>query len=134
MELRGFVPGGIGPRARTGGATTPGGDSLGGDFFYTATVAASIPFPSISMLHDNGVRLFTFANAGTLSGLDSILGIDKKLSRMTAIARSTRTSIGGGISVGTGFGRLEATYAVPLRYSPRDARRSVQVGLGFNFG
>lgn len=90
------------------------------------------------MLRDNGVRLFTFANAGTLTGLDALFQgtsstADRKASLMS-IARSTRTSIGGGLSVGTGFGRLEATYAVPLRYSPRDARRSVQVGLGFNFG
>ena len=94
--------------------------------FYTATVAASMPFPGISLLRDNGMRLFAFANAGTLTGLDA--------TPATAILRSTRAAAGGGLVVGTPMGRLEATYAVPLRYGPRDCRRSVQFGLGFSFG
>jgi outer membrane protein assembly factor BamA len=72
------------------------------------------------------MRLFVFANAGTLAGLDG--------TPATAILRSTRAAAGGGLVVGTPMGRLEATYAVPLRYGPRDARRSVQFGLGFSFG
>jgi len=126
IQLRGFMHSGIGPRAETGGKSTAGGDALGGDLFYTATVAASIPFPGISLLRDNGMRLFTFANAGTLTGLDA--------TPASAILRSTRASVGGGLAIGTPMGRLEATYAVPLRYGPRDARRSVQFGLGFSFG
>lgn len=51
-----------------------------------------------------------------------------------SILRSSRMSIGGGICAATPMGRLEATYAVPLRFSPRDARKSVQIGLGFSFG
>eukprot|EP00978_Attheya_sp_CCMP212_P023118 scaffold70086_cov49-Attheya_sp.AAC.2 len=127
LQLRGFLPSGIGPRAATGGSSTPGGDALGGDFFYTATMAASIPFPGISFLRDNGVRLMAFGNMGTLTGLGPSLSWE-------SIARSSRAAVGGGLTVGTAFGRLEATYAIPLRYSPRDARRSVQAGLGFTFG
>lgn len=127
LQLRGFCPAGIGPRAKTGGSSTPGGDSLGGDFFYTGTLAASIPFPAIPFLQNNGVRLFGFANMGTLTALESTVPL-------LSVAKSTRASLGGGVSVGTAFGRLEATYAVPLRYGPRDARRSVQFGLGFSFG
>ena len=99
---------------------------MGGDFFYTGTVAASIPFPGVQFLSGNGVRLFTFANAGTLTGLDG--------TPTSSIMKSTRASVGRGLVVGTPMGRLEATYAVPLRYGPRDARRSVQFGLGFSFG
>ncbi len=33
--------------------------------------------------------------------------------------QSTRVDVGGGISVGSPMGRFEATYAVPIRYSPR---------------
>ena len=124
MQLRGFLPAGIGPRAKTGGSTVPGGDALGGDLFYTATVAASVPFPVISFLQKSDVRLFCFANCGTLTGLTS----------MHNIVRSTRASVGGGVSMGSPFGRMEATYAVPLRCGPRDARKAVQFGLGFNFG
>jgi outer membrane protein assembly factor BamA len=89
-------------------------------------LAASVPFPSIAFLRNNGVRCFGFANVGTVSGLDGV--------PLTSILQSTRASVGGGVSMATTFGRLEATYAVPLRYSPRDARKSVQIGLGFSFG
>lgn len=126
MQFRGFVPAGIGPRAKTGGASVPGGDALGGDFFYTASAATSVPFPGpFSFLQDNGVRCFGFATVGTLSGLNGV--------PLMSILRSTRASVGGGIIASTPMGRLEATYAMPLRYSPRDAKRSVQIGLGFTF-
>lgn len=103
----------------------PGGDALGGDFFYTAYAAASLPVPVISFLRDNGVRCFGFASIGTLSGMDGV--------PLTSILRSTRASVGGGICAATPMGRMEVTYSVPLRYSPRDARKSVQFGLGFSF-
>jgi outer membrane protein assembly factor BamA len=38
------------------------------------------------------------------------------------------------VSCGSPMGRFEATYAVPLRYGPRDARKSMQFGFGFSFG
>ena len=126
-QLRGFLPSGIGPRAQSGGSSTPGGDSLGGDAFYTASASLSVPFPGLSFFSKNGVRLFGFANAGTLLGLENATQLD-------AFIRSTRVAVGGGVSVGTRIGRLEATYAIPLRYGPKDARRSVQAGIGFSFG
>ena len=86
----------------------------------------SMPFPN-ETLSNNRVRLFGFANAGTLTGLDSAIN-------MGSFFRSTRLAVGGGISAATPMGKLEATYAVPLRYGPRDARRSVQAGIGFTFG
>ncbi len=86
-----------------------------------------MPFPGNNLLSKQGVRLFGFANAGTLTGLHSAVNFN-------TFVGSTRTAVGGGISAATPMGRLEATYAVPLRYGPRDARRSVQVGLGLTFG
>mmetsp|Transcript_22308 Transcript_22308/g.32932 ORF Transcript_22308/g.32932 Transcript_22308/m.32932 type:complete len:510 (-) Transcript_22308:79-1608(-) len=125
MQLRGFVPAGIGPRAKTGGASTPRGDSLGGDFFYTASLAASVPFPPLAILQDSDIRLFGFCNCGTLTGLKS---------DAISVLKSTRLSLGGGVCMSSPFGRLEATYAAPIWYGPRDARRTVQIGVGFNFG
>lgn len=125
MQLRGFLPAGIGPRAKTGGASVPGGDALGGDMFYTATVAASVPFPEISFLRDTDIRLFGFANAGTLTRMPS---------SFSHVMQSTRLAVGGGACMGSSFGRLEVTYAVPLRLGPRDARKAVQLGIGVRFG
>jgi len=126
FQLRGFLPAGIGPRAKTGGASAPGGDALGGDIFYTATLAASVPFPTISFLKGTDLRLFGFANVGTLTPMTT--------STVSNVLQSTRASVGGGVCMGSSFGRVEATYAVPLRIGPRDARKAVQFGLGFSFG
>jgi outer membrane protein assembly factor BamA len=126
FQLRGFLPAGIGPRSKTGGKMSPGGDAMGGNLFYTASVAASA-LPPNGVLADYGIRLFAFGNAGTL------VGTHQQLSWMQ-IVQSTRTSVGFGISGGTPMGRVELTYAWPLRYGPRDARRNLQFGFGFSYG
>ncbi|KAL3803506.1 hypothetical protein HJC23_014054 [Cyclotella cryptica] len=133
-QLRGFLPAGIGPRASEGGSNAPGGDSLGGDLFYSSTLATSIPFPNyFSTLRQNGARIFGFANIGTCvstGGANALLSIPA----WSQIMRSSRVAVGGGLSLGSPLGRFEATYAVPVRYGPRDARKSVQFGFGFSFG
>ncbi|KAL9179934.1 hypothetical protein ACHAXT_007904 [Thalassiosira profunda] len=139
-QLRGFLPASIGPRANKGGSGVPGGDALGGDLFYAATLAASVPFPShFATLRQNGARIFGFANAGTcvsaspFGGRSSLLGAGC-VPLWSQILQSSRVSVGGGVSMGTPLGRCEVTYAVPVRYGPRDARKSVQFGFGFSFG
>ena len=138
MQLRGFLPAGIGPRTKAGGSTTPGGDAMGGNLYYTASLAASVAPPS-GMLAEYGVRLFAFANAGTLVGLSPLTNNYNRLQQQqpvtwTQVAQSTRTAAGVGISGGTPMGRVEVTYAWPLRYGPRDARRNFQFGFGLSFG
>mmetsp|Transcript_21990 Transcript_21990/g.54338 ORF Transcript_21990/g.54338 Transcript_21990/m.54338 type:complete len:523 (-) Transcript_21990:181-1749(-) len=125
MQLRGFLPAGIGPRTKKGGSTSPGGDSLGGSLYYTASVSASTSPPGI--FRNYGIQMFGFANAGTLVGTTD--GIP-----LQAVLNSTRTSVGAGVAASTPMGKLEVTYAWPLRYGPRDVRRNVQFGFGFNFG
>jgi outer membrane protein insertion porin family len=128
MSIRGFLPAGIGPRTSSGvssGGVSPGGDSLGGAMYYTASLSASVAAPGV--MGEYGIRAFSFVNAGTLVG--TMNGVP-----MQAILNSTRTAVGAGISAATPMGRFEATYAWPLRYGPRDARRNMQFGFGFNFG
>lgn len=131
-QLRGFLPSGIGPRSAKGGSSVPGGDSLGGDVYYTTTLAGSIPFPSyFATLRQNGARVFGFTNVGTcVSAGGSVLGMPA----FSQILQSSRVAVGGGVSVGSPMGRFEATYAVPMRYGPRDATKAVQFGFGFSFG
>ena len=139
MQLRGFLPAGIGPRSKTGGSTSPGGDAMGGNLYYTASLMASLLPPS-QILAEYGVRLFAFANAGTLVGLSPLNNRQYRSVQeqhpitWKQVAQSTRTSVGVGISGGTPMGRLEVTYAYPLRYGPRDARRNFQFGFGLSFG
>lgn len=128
MSIRGFLPAGIGPRTSSGvssGGVSPGGDSLGGAMYYTASLSASVAAPGV--MGEYGIRAFSFVNAGTLVG--TMNGVP-----LQAILNSTRTAVGAGISAATPMGRFEATYAWPLRYGPRDARRNMQFGFGFNFG
>jgi outer membrane protein assembly factor BamA len=132
LRFRGFVPAGIGPRTKHGGSSTPGGDAVGGDFFYTATAMASItPTSGIqsvdSLVESLGVRLFSFASAGTCVGVVAH-------TPLSAIARSTRVSLGVGLATTALGPRLEATYAWPWRYGPADARQNAQFGFGFSFG
>lgn len=139
MQLRGFLPAGIGPRTKTGGSTSPGGDAMGGNLYYTTSVAASV-LPPNGLLEQYGVRLFAFANAGTLVGLSPLNNHQYKSVQhrqpitWKQVAQSTRSAVGLGISGGTPMGRMEVTYAYPLRYGPRDARRNLQFGFGFSFG
>ena len=121
LQLRGFQPSGIGPRANCGGKSVAGGDSLGGEVYYATNLTASIPSPIFS---DSGLRLFGFVNAGTLNNY----GVP-----LQAFVRSSRISVGGGASLGSPLGRVELTYAVPIRYGPKDARKSVQLGFGLCF-
>ncbi len=126
-QLRGFSHSGIGPRAIVGGSSAPGGDSIGGDVFYTASQSISMPFPGNEFLSKNNVRIFGFMNAGTLTSFENAMDL-------RGFLRSSRVSFGAGVSFGLPLGRVEATYSVPFRYSPRDCRRAVQGGIGFNFG
>lgn len=127
VQLRGFLPSGIGPRSSTrGGSTTPGGDSLGGTFYYTSSISASMA--PTGLMQNYGIRIFSFANIGTLVGNPEGLPIE-------TILKSSRASVGFGISAGmAGMGRFESSYAWPLRYGPKDARRNLQFSFGFNFG
>ncbi len=125
-QLRGFLPAGIGPRAAIGGASTPGGDSMGGDVFYAASQSLSLPFPN-AFLSQKKVRIFGFTNVGTLSSFSDAADIRSFLN-------SSRVAFGLGASAALPFGRFEATYSVPYRFGPQDGRRAVQGGIGFNFG
>ena len=96
----------------------PGGDALGGKWYYASTLAASIP------VHSSGIRMFSFLNTGTLTN------------HHTKLLSTTRVSIGAGLfwNLPQKGARIEATYAIPLRYGPKDARRRLQAGIGFSLG
>ncbi len=130
-QLRGFLLAGVCPRASMGGSGAPGRDVLGGDLFYASTLAASVLFPSyFAKLRHNGPQLFGFVDAGTCVSAGGLLGAPV----WSGVLHSSRVAGGGGVSAGTPMGRFKATYAVPVRYGPRDARKVVQFGFGFSFG
>jgi Omp85 superfamily domain len=142
IQLRGFGPCGIGPRASPTSTIPSPGDALGGDFYYSGTLLASVP-PNVWLPQneDGGggggggapqnpasspFRLFGFANIGTCVGHVASTPI-------LSILHSTRASVGVGLSTNAlGPMRLEVTYALPLRYGPRDIRKTFQFGMGIS--
>jgi hypothetical protein len=140
-QFRGFLPGGIGPRATKKSSSsssssllTPGGDALGGDFYYTATAVLSAPLilPAISSDSSSSTwpfRCFGFCTMGTCIG--NVLETP-----VSSILKSSRLSAGVGVAttVGAmgGLPRIELTYAWPLRYGPHDARRNFQWAIGIS--
>ncbi|GKY90445.1 hypothetical protein MPSEU_000018300 [Mayamaea pseudoterrestris] len=122
MQLRGFSPSGIGPRAKT--LAQGPGDALGGDFYYTASLMASVLNPALARIN---ARLFGFCNVGTC------VGSVHQLNPLQVLT-STRASVGVGLSTCLFGPRLELTYALPIRSGPRDVTRQFQLGMGFTFG
>lgn len=126
-QLRGFCPAGIGPRAEPPNRTStagPHGDALGGDFFYTASVAASTTTMPLVLY---GLRVMAFGNIGTLVGSMS------SAPSWRSVVHSSRASVGVGICGGSPMGRVEAAYTLPLRFGPYDMRKNAQISLGFSF-
>jgi outer membrane protein assembly factor BamA len=128
LQLRGFSPAGIGPRAfkaKQHSSDGPG-DALGGDFFYTATLMASYANASMASPAYNA-RVFGFCTVGTCVG-------SLQCSSPWQVLASSRASVGVGLSTLMLGPRLEMTYAWPIRSGPRDVTRRFQFGMGFTFG
>jgi outer membrane protein insertion porin family len=66
--VRGFAPGGIGPRDVTNSLSNNAGNALGGTNFYGASLEVQTPIWGIPK--DLGLKLAVFADAGTLFGYD----------------------------------------------------------------
>ena len=144
LPLRGFGPSGIGPRSTSGKSAGGPGDSLGGDFYYTAAFLASVqPFAgggpldatsgeraaassssSTDAMLWSSLRAFAFLNVGTCVGNVATLS-------PLSVIRSTRAAVGVGVATEALGPRVEVAYAIPLRYDPtRDVRKTFQFGIG----
>jgi hypothetical protein len=151
MQLRGFLPnGGIGPRAIMptnsivkSGSITPNGDALGGNLYYTATGMISYVPPLFhTILNPYGIRFIAYGNVGTCvqvtagsssSSSSTTTSTTTPPSSIVQILNSTRAAVGIGMTTNFFGPRTEVTYSWPLRYSPRDARRQLQLGISFDF-
>lgn len=160
MNFRGFLPAGIGPRAKKQQQQhqprdrPTATDAMGGDFYYTATAMASIPIggggsnntssggssendPTEAPFLDNfPLRAFVFGTVGTCVGsLRSAAAGGDLFSIYTAqtLWQASRASVGVGLATNVlGNNRLELTYAIPIRYGPMDHRRNFQVGMALH--
>lgn len=129
LSLRGFMPGGIGPRAYS----LLSDDSLGGDTKAQCLCLASYPIP-IKEVAQAGLRVFGFVNAGSIGGTSSQV---KKSLQTGYFPLFGYPRVSAGVGCSLVFGnmiRLEATYAMPLVKEKEDHVKHFQIGVGLTIG
>lgn len=116
-SLRGFEPGGVGPR------DSDTDDSLGGNFFYAAT--AELYFP-LGIAKEFGITGRTFTEVGSLYSID--------VSGPTLLDEpSPRLSVGAGISWNSPFGPIRLDLAQALVKETFDKEQLFRFSFGTRF-
>ena len=116
-NLRGFEPGGVGPRD----ANTD--DSLGGNVFYSATAEITVP---LNLTKDFDVDAALFSDIGTLTQVDDsgaeVLDVS-----------NPRASIGFGIAYLSPFGPIRVDYARAVLKEDFDQTENFRFSFGARF-
>ncbi|MCT4656056.1 MAG: outer membrane protein assembly factor BamA [Cohaesibacter sp.] len=115
--VRGFEPGGYGPRDKSSG------DALGGKTYLNATAEVQFPIPGLDEL---GFRGAVFADAGTLFGSDAVKGTFHN-------SKKVRSSVGAGVVWNSPFGLLRADYAYALSKDKNDKTQAFRFGAASQF-
>jgi outer membrane protein insertion porin family len=116
--VRGFAPGGIGPRDLTPGTTN---DSLGGTMFWGTSVEFQTPLYFLPK--EIGIKFATFADAGSVWGYDGpttwqqpgYTGPAETLQVGLDSASNIRSSVGIGLIWDSPLGPLRFDLAYPLK-------------------
>lgn len=115
-QLRGFAPGGIGPRDGT--------DVLGGNFYAVARVESEFP---LGLPEEYGIRGGVFFDAGSLWGLDNNLGgtVDD--------AAHVRSAVGVSLFWTTPIGPLRFNFSRALKKQSYDKEQRFDVSISTQF-
>jgi outer membrane protein insertion porin family len=111
--VRGFAPGGIGPRDLTSGTNN---DALGGSMFWGTSVEFQTPLYFLPK--DIGIKIATFADAGSVWGYKGPTGWDvtgETLQVGLGDASMIRSSVGVGLIWDSPLGPLRFDLAYPLK-------------------
>ena len=111
--VRGFAPGGIGPRDLTAGSNN---DALGGSMYWGASVEFQTPLYFLPK--DIGIKVATFADAGSVWGYKGPTGWDvtgETLQVGLGDASMVRSSVGVGLIWDSPLGPLRFDLAYPLQ-------------------
>jgi outer membrane protein insertion porin family len=135
--VRGFAPGGIGPRDLTAGTNR---DPLGGTMYWGTSV--EVQFPFFAAPKDFGMRFALFADAGsvwnyqgqttfpvtgeTITLVDPVSGVNSN-------EMLVRTSVGAGVIWQSPFGPIRIDYAIPLTKEPFDRVQNLRFSGGTRF-
>ena len=115
--LRGFEPGGVGPRDRITD------DSLGGNVFYSATAEVTVP---LNLTKDFDVDAALFTDIGTLTEVDDRGGEVLDVS-------DPRASIGFGFAYLSPFGPIRVDYARAVLKEDFDITENFRFSFGAIF-
>jgi outer membrane protein insertion porin family len=116
-SLRGFVPGGVGPRDRNTS------DSLGGNVFYAATAEITVP---LNLTKDLDVDGAVFTDVGSLFSVDD--------TGAEVLDSSTpRASVGVGVSYLSPFGPIRLDYARAVKKEDFDETEEFRFSFGARF-
>ncbi len=116
-SLRGFEPGGVGPRDRNTS------DSLGGNMFYVATAEVTVP---LNITKDFDVDAALFTDLGTLSQVDDS-GAE------VVDAGDPRASVGFGFTYVSPFGPIRIDFARAVLKESFDQTENFRFSFGTRF-
>jgi outer membrane protein insertion porin family len=119
-SVRGFAPGGIGPRD----TASANQDSLGGKSYVAATAEARFALPFVP--DDIGLKGAVFTDAGSLFGTTKTANA---LPGVVGAAPAARVSVGAGLIWDSPVGSLGVTYAVPVSKQPFDKLQPLSFGV-----
>ncbi len=116
-DLRGFQPGGIGPR------DIVSGDALGGNSFATGSIEMTFP---TGLPDELGVTAAVFADFGTLTGVDAT-------GPNVVDTGSIRSAAGVGFIWDSPFGPVRVNWAYPLTQETYDETEAISLSFGTRF-
>ncbi|MGJ5136540.1 outer membrane protein assembly factor BamA [Bradyrhizobium oligotrophicum] len=118
--VRGFAPGGFGPRDLTPGSTM---DNVGGSLFWATTAELQGNIPGLPQ--EYGLRASAFVDAGTVFGYR---GPTQNV--QVANRNVLRSSVGVGMTWASPFGPLTVDYAVPISKAAYDVVQPLRFSAG----
>ena len=118
--VRGFAPGGIGPRD----LASANQDSLGGTSYVAASAEARFALPFVP--DSVGLKGAVFADSGSLFGVNKTAAA---LPGLAGAAATPRVSVGAGLIWDSPLGALGVNYGVPLVKQPFDKVQPLSFGL-----
>ncbi len=118
--VRGFAPGGFGPRDLTPGSTM---DNVGGSLYWATTAELQSNIPGLPQ--EYGLRASAFVDAGTVFGYR---GPTQNV--QVANRNVLRSSVGAGLTWASPFGPLTVDYAVPLSKAAYDVVQPLRFSAG----
>ncbi|KIC26621.1 MULTISPECIES: outer membrane protein assembly factor BamA [unclassified Leisingera] len=127
--MRGFEPGGIGPRDRSsGGPNGPYNDFLGGNYYAVARFDAEFP---LGLPEELGMRGGIFYDVGGLWGLQNVDTIQSN--SIVGHEKSFRHVVGVSLLWTTGFGPLRFNFSKALKKEDFDEEQSFDLTLQARF-